>query len=497
MSNTTLNGLCPAPFYQESFFPSTGGFIDGRYCETLSTAQGNVSCCLPCPLSSWTYGDDMTNKTQAAGWLGVAILPLCIFLLVSYAVLPPKWTNRHYLSICFTLGICCIEIAFIIPLGIKPEQCFNAITPNDMYSDVACAFTGSLLLFGGWVAVSWSFIRTLAFHLQVCWEVMLGTKFMWGAFIFGWGIPIIGLTVMLCLTGVSYRFGGTCHINVHNSNRDYWAPVVAFAAAALVLQLATMLYCIHVYVKSVFDKNPTTNSSGLPSYSASVRTMTARQAYRRVRRVIQLQWRSVTLILIIIGNVIFFAVVFIEMDNKLAMTPANAELFLPWVACLVATEGDKQKCFSEVKHVLPNQATLLAVLILLSLVGFWNFILFARPSMFLGWADLFKTKVSHPNEFVSADARRTPDSRAYEMLDSSGAPPPAFKTPEPVIRSPSPARTSGARSPEHDGYGQEARYVSPTMSFSSPRPPSASQAHGREWDPQATFAPAHPRHGSQ
>lgn len=49
----SLNGLCPTPFLQESLFPSTGGFTDGRYCETFT----NVTCCLPCPLSDWRYAD--------------------------------------------------------------------------------------------------------------------------------------------------------------------------------------------------------------------------------------------------------------------------------------------------------------------------------------------------------------------------------------------------------------------------------------------------------
>ena len=57
---------------------------------------------------------DLGNTIHAASWISVAILPLCIFLLVSYAVLPAKWTHRHYLSICFTLGICCMEASWML-----------------------------------------------------------------------------------------------------------------------------------------------------------------------------------------------------------------------------------------------------------------------------------------------------------------------------------------------------------------------------------------------
>lgn len=47
------------------------------------------------------------------------------------------------------------QVAFIIPLGTKPEECHNEITPNDMYSDVGCAFSGSLVAFGGCCLVVW------------------------------------------------------------------------------------------------------------------------------------------------------------------------------------------------------------------------------------------------------------------------------------------------------------------------------------------------------
>ncbi|KKK26811.1 hypothetical protein ARAM_002370 [Aspergillus rambellii] len=483
MSRTDLHGECQIPFYQEDLFPSTGGFIGGRFCQQI----GNVSCCVPCPFASWTYGEGVQEKSRIASWLSVAVLPLCIFLLVSYAVLPAKRTHRHYLSICFTLGICCMQIAFIIPLGVKPEQCHNIITPNDMYSSLSCAFTGAMLLFGGWVVVVWSFIRTIAFHLQVCWEVIIGTKFMWGSFICGWGIPIIGTIVMLTLTGVSYRFGEVCHINIQSSLHDYWIPIMIFATAALFVQFATMGYCVHVYIKSLFDTNSSTNSSGMPSYSSSIRTVTARQAYRRIRKILKLQWRSNCLVVVIIANVIVFAVIFMNLDNQLSPTAANTENALPWLLCLVEAHGDRTKCFGYTTDIGPTKGTLLALLVLLSLVGLWNFVLFARGSMFVGWIDLITGRSPTHPEFVSADARNLlSDKRTYEMLNSNGLP--SYKTPDPVVRSPSPTYTSRTMSPDLKQYGRDAKYVRPSMSFSGPRPPSASQANAREWDPQSTFA---------
>jgi hypothetical protein len=65
----------------------------------------------PVSKSNVGFNLELQDKIGIASWISVAILPLCIFLLISYAVLPVKWTHRHYLSICFTLGICCMEVS--------------------------------------------------------------------------------------------------------------------------------------------------------------------------------------------------------------------------------------------------------------------------------------------------------------------------------------------------------------------------------------------------
>ena len=54
----------------------------------------------------------------------------------------------------------------MIPLGSKPDQCHDAITPNDMHSDLSCAFSGSLLAFGGFAAVMWGMYSSVTVTLD-------------------------------------------------------------------------------------------------------------------------------------------------------------------------------------------------------------------------------------------------------------------------------------------------------------------------------------------
>ena len=204
---------------------------------------------------------------------------------------------------------------------------------------------------------------------------MTGKKFFWFSLIAGWGLPGLFIAITLPLTGTSYRFGDTCHINHTKALQDYWGPLLAFAAVSTILQFVTFGYCIKVYIKSLIDDgsaNSTTQaSSGLPTHSSgsgSVKTVTAGQAYRRVKKVIGLQWRGTAIVLIIIINVVFLSIVFVQMDNTVTAARHQLDKAEPWLLCLVVNGGDKTPCLDKVKNsgLVANEGTVMAALVLLS-----------------------------------------------------------------------------------------------------------------------------------
>ncbi|KAI1253485.1 hypothetical protein MGN70_005693 [Eutypa lata] len=365
----------------------------------------------------------------------------------------------------------------------KPDECFNEITPHGMDTSAVCAASGAFLLGGGWAGIMWIFLRALSLHLQICWQIVVGRTYMWFAQILGWGIPIIGLVVLLTLSGVSFRFGATCHINHENSLADFWIPLLVFAGLTMIIQFTTFGYCIKVYLASLTDNSATTEGSGMPSYTASIRTMTPRQAYRRIRRVIQLQWRGIVIVLVIVADVIFFSIVFVFQDNTVQAVKEDMTLALPWIKCLIQSQGDKAICMDEADSIVVNLPTVIAVLILLAMNGLWLLVLLGRWSMVTGWVDYFMGLGGHPpnKEFVSVDARANlkGESRSYEMLSHSKGESVSLT----AVSSVKPYATSpqdGRRTPDYfgqnfdetpDHFGQAARYQPHQRSFSAPRPP--------------------------
>lgn len=236
-----------------------------------------------------------------------------------------------------------------------------------MDSSKVCGASGTFLMLGGWAGVMWAFLRSLSLHLQICWQVLVGRNFMIFSHCAGWGVPILGIILALVFSGVSFRFGATCHINHENSLADFWIPLLIFAGATVIITFATFGYCIKVYLAALGDNSASTDhSSSLPTYTNSVMTMNPRQAYRRVRRVIYLQWRGIAIVLIIVADVIFFSIIFVFQDNVVQSVTHDPKVGEKWVLCLIGASGDKNQCLDLASNLVINQATIMAVLLLLT-----------------------------------------------------------------------------------------------------------------------------------
>jgi hypothetical protein len=97
-----------------------------------------------------------------------------------------------------------------------------------------------------------------------------------------------------------------------------------------------------------------------------VQTITPRQAYRRIKRVISLQWRGIAIVLIIVADVIFFSVIFVFQDSIVVAATSDPKVAADWARCLGANGGDKEKCFDEASGLVVDLATVSAVLFLLA-----------------------------------------------------------------------------------------------------------------------------------
>jgi len=370
-------------------------------------------------MTDWVYDDNFDPLIDASGWVAVVATACCLLLCLSWAFLPVQQTGRHYLSVCLTASAILLNLGFIIPLAAQPDKCYDTITPNDMHTSPVCAISGACVHFGGWAGVMWLFMRSLSLHLQICWNIPDGRTFMLWAFGVGWGIPVVGGILVFVLNGVSFRFGSTCYTNHKHSMEVFWIPLLIFIGLAVIIALATLGYCLKVYVAVLSDPvRPLPSGASISTFATRVGP---RQLYRRVRRVLLLQWRGITVVLIILASIIFYSTVFAFQDNVVRSVTHRPEVAVDWGFCLIEEGGDKNKCLGRIgKHVV-SQGTLIAVSILLSFNGVWLFLFLGKWSMVRGWIQLIRgltsrrSAVSEPNSDLPLSGV-SGDVKSYRIL---------------------------------------------------------------------------------
>ena len=270
------------------------------------------------------------------------------------------------------------QLSFIVPLGTKPEQCYNDITPRDMYSSLSCAWTGALLEAGSMAGVTWILLRSLRTHVRVCWDIRHTPLYFWLAQAFGWGLPALFLAISLPITGVSYRLGGNCLPNPHGAFVTWFGWLLAFACLAAVIQFITTGFCLFIYARNLLGYS-TPGSSGIAASTGSSTPAVAstdskagdigkRLAWRRVSKVMLMQWRSIVLSLLVILESVYFGTVYAAQVNsaKEAAKPEHTAQTEAWSLCLILNGGDKNQCLPLAQQLRLEESVVIASLFMAS-----------------------------------------------------------------------------------------------------------------------------------
>ncbi|KAK3679436.1 hypothetical protein LTR78_000997 [Recurvomyces mirabilis] len=412
---------CPSPFVDQSAHPYTSGYRPGRLCGPFGST---LTCCLPCPTETWFYSNTFERNKNIAYWFNVPALICQVFLLFTFAVLKKKHSHVHYLSIGFHAERPPLE--HVLWMEWRPA--------------------------GGRIH-GWSYVdlrvllRALWTQLRVVADVQHTTTFFWVAQALGWGVPALFLAISLPVTGVSYQLGTTCFPNEHDAFITWFGWLLAFGCLAALLQFLTTGFCLGLYIRHFFvvesnsshsRDNSESAASALSGLQPGAKQRPRRAsvhlgrklAWKRVRKVLLVQWRSILMSLLVTLEIVYFGVVFVA-ETRAARAddnPAPLGKIEAWAACLVLTKGDKEYCLLYTEGLSLSEGVVIASLFMSVLIGIFTFLLMVRSSMFVGWWELIRSplrsrRVSRPEEFGLANSKQESkrDSAGVKsMLDGVG-----------------------------------------------------------------------------
>src|SRR4051812_40193827 len=101
---------------------------------------------------------------------------------------------------------------------------------------------------------------------------------------------------------------------------------------------------------------------------------------------IRIQWRTFLLAVIAISTVMFYWFFYYLQVSKLEHLKTNANYINTWVNCILGG-GTQNSCAKTISPFLPSYPLMILAETLVSMVGLWLFIIFARRSLWHEWED--------------------------------------------------------------------------------------------------------------
>jgi len=175
-------------------------------------------------------------------------------------------------------------------INLPSLQCANEITPANQSSNPVCGVQGSLHVFAGHSVALLVVCRTLYLHAQICWSLPFSNYPVIALNIIGWAIPLILLGVVYAVAEIAYTMTNHCSIRIDWIVPLLIIPVIIEVGIALIIQVATFIYCANVYLRSLHEPPlPSTNSAdgtANSTHSEGSGRYPYRKAAKRIHKVI-------------------------------------------------------------------------------------------------------------------------------------------------------------------------------------------------------------------
>lgn len=125
---------------------------------------------------------------------------------------------------------------------------------------------------------------------------------------------------------------------------------------------------------------------------------------RHVITAVRIQWRALLMAIVTVATVVFYWIFYFTQVTKLTTLRSNPQLTLAWIACMMSPNGSQDTCHATIETYLPPYPVMIAAESAVSLIGLWLFIIFAKRSIWVEWADWwYETRQSTKGKSEKSD----------------------------------------------------------------------------------------------
>ncbi|KAI8382365.1 hypothetical protein BD560DRAFT_323035 [Blakeslea trispora] len=306
------------------------------------------------------------------------------YCLFGYFVLPDKRRHPSLLILNMSIAVFLLNMVVFFSVGNpKRLQCAaNAVSPGAMGNNNLCAVQGVILLFGSLSTMLWCAALIVNLHIHTVWNSNFFTHRYYLLYAICWGIPAIIVSVALGLHSIKYEFANLCLVSIDHVFPILFYPLAAVICPSFIVHVGTFIYIAKTAVREGLQSEMTqslsnsTNLDRLPTVN-----------HKHVLVAVKIQWRALLLAVAAIITVLFYWLFYMTQISKVTELQGHPQHLISWVECMLTPGNSQNYCADMIAPHLPPFGLMVAAESLVSLIGVWLFVMFAKRSLWREWND--------------------------------------------------------------------------------------------------------------
>ncbi|SAL99163.1 hypothetical protein [Absidia glauca] len=366
----TVLSTCPAPF-----------LVDPVAQKDPTKSSNPISCrfgcCVPCPYQNYFYNQGWPEHAFFATDIVRSVSAVAVFFIMfSYFVLPDKRRHPSLLILNFSVAVFLFSFVAFFSVGDpKRLQCADEIRPSTQETNSLCAAQGAILMFSSLATVLWCCALIINLHLHTVWSSNFFTHRYFLLHLFCWGVPVAFMATALGMKQIQYEFANLCLVSLDQIFNLFFYPMAAIVIPSFVLHICTFLYiarAISFFALGGLDR---------------CRTQRAVR-HKHVIQAVHIQWRAALLAIIACATVLFYWIFYFTQIRHVTDLSKDTSILDSWLQCMITPGNTQDSCVSIVSSHLPPFGLMVAAEALVSVIGIWVFLIFAKRSIFIEWNDM-------------------------------------------------------------------------------------------------------------
>ncbi|ORZ25447.1 hypothetical protein BCR42DRAFT_8198 [Absidia repens] len=374
----TVLATCPAPFIVDPIAQK-----DPK--KSSNPISCRFGCCVPCPYQNFVYNQGWPEHAFFATDIVRSVSAVAVFFIMfSYFVLPDKRRHPSLLILNFSVAVFLFSFVAFFSVGDpKRLQCADEVNASTQDTNTLCAAQGAILMFSSLATVLWCCALIINLHLHTVWSSNFFTNRYFLLHLFCWGVPAAFMATALGMKQIQYEFANLCLVSLDQIFNLFFYPMAAIVCPSFVLHICTFLYIARIAVREGIESDMSQSAS-----NASMGRAQRAVRHKHVIQAVHIQWRALLLAIIACVTVLFYWIFYFTQIRRVSDLKDDTTILDNWLQCMITPGNTQNSCVSIVSGHLPPFGLMVAAEALVSVIGIWVFLIFAKRSIFIEWNDL-------------------------------------------------------------------------------------------------------------